>query len=77
MSKGILKDGQYYYAPHRSQWGIWQWHSISDANAPGMVAGGSGTFVKDCPTKEEAREEVYRLNGWASTKPKPTQKHTQ
>lgn len=51
------KDGQYYYAPHRRQWGIWQYHDLGNGNA-------SGTFIKDCPTKEDARKEVYRLNGW-------------
>ena len=53
-----VKDGQYYYAPHRRQWGIWQYHDLGNGNA-------SGTFIKDCPTKEEARKEVYRLNGWS------------
>ncbi len=51
------QDGQYYYAPHCRKWGIWQWHD----NGGGA---GSGTFYKDYPTKEEARKEVYRLNGW-------------
>ena len=51
------KDGEYYYAPHRSLWGIWQCHSKGD----GIFM---DDFVKDCPTKEEARNEVYRLNNW-------------
>ena len=49
----IYKEGQYYYAPHRSSWGIWL---ISGSN--------SGTFIKDCASRDEARREVYRLNGW-------------
>ena len=53
----IPKDGQYYYAPHRSMWGIWQHHIIGD----GMS---EGTFIKDCKTKKEAADEVGRLNGW-------------
>jgi hypothetical protein len=52
------KDGQYYYAPHRRQWGVWQYHDHGNGY-------GSGTFVKDLPTKEDARKEVYRLNGWS------------
>ncbi len=52
-----MRNGQYYYAPHRRLWGIWQNH-----NFDGGVS--SGTFIKDCKTKEEARNEVYRLNGW-------------
>ena len=52
------KEGQYYYAPHRNMWGIWQWHLFNIAD------GGYGKFVKDCPSQEDARREVYRLNGW-------------
>lgn len=57
------KDGQYYYAPHRRSWGIWQYHDHGDGY-------GSGTFIKDLPTKEDARKEVYRLNGWGKSKTK-------
>lgn len=52
-----LKDGQYYYAPHRRRWGVWQHHEQGNNVS-------SGIFIKDFPTKEEARDEVYRLNGW-------------
>ena len=59
------KDGQYYYAPHRRQWGIWQYHSWKNFDGSGnVIEMGTGKFIKDCPTKEEARKEVYRLNGW-------------
>ena len=54
-----MKDGQYYYAPHRSVWGIWCNHNHGNGAS-------SGTFVKDCLTKEEAKNEVYRLNGWST-----------
>lgn len=47
------KDGQYYYAPRRRSWGVWQYKE----NA-------GGTFYNDYFTKEEARREVFRLNGW-------------
>ena len=52
-----IKDGQYYYAPHRKMWGVWKHHDDGKG-------GGYGTFINDFPTKEEARKEVYRLNGW-------------
>lgn len=52
-----LKDGQYYYAPHRRRWGVWQHHEQVDGVSTGI-------FIKDFPTKDEARDEVYRLNGW-------------
>ena len=55
----IRREGEYYYAPHRNLWGIWQWHNFE------IAKGGYGDFVKNCATKKEAREEVYRLNGWS------------
>lgn len=55
------KDGQYYYAPHRRMWGVWKWHRFESG-------GGAGTFYKDFVTKEDARDEVYRLNGWKNRK---------
>lgn len=60
-----VKDGQYYYAPHRRMWGVWQYHDYGNGN-------GSGTFYNDYPTKEEARKEVSRLNGWGEPKNKAT-----
>ena len=57
------KDGQYYYAPHRWSWGIWQYHDHGDGY-------GSGTFIEDCLTKEEARRKVFALNGWGEPKNK-------
>lgn len=51
------KDGQYYYAPHRRQWGVWQHHEMSDGYA-------YGSFIGDFPTRDEARREVFARNGW-------------
>ena len=53
--KAIL--GQYYYAPHRRTFGVWQWTSVNENGA-------SGTFIKDFRSKEEAREYVWQMNGW-------------
>lgn len=52
-----LRDGQYYYAPLRGRWGVWQHHNIGDGFTQGV-------FVCSCNTKEEAAREVYRRNGW-------------
>lgn len=52
-----LKEGQYYYAPRRKRWGVWQHHIQNNGISTGI-------FINDFPTKEEARNEVYRLNGW-------------
>lgn len=61
----IRNDGEYYYAPHRSLWGIWRWNTWKTKDGAGKVIEcGCGEFVKDCVTKKKAREEVYRLNNW-------------
>lgn len=52
-----VKDGQYYYAPHRSLWGVWKaGETVNNAR--------TDDFVKDFLTKEKAREFVYRMNNW-------------
>ena len=52
--KAIL--GQYYYAPHRRSFGVWQWTEVSEN-------GTCGTFIKDFRSKDEAREFVWQQNG--------------
>lgn len=52
-----MTNGQYFYARHRSMWGVWKRDNPNESAR-------SGTFIKDFPTKEEARNEVYKLNGW-------------
>ena len=59
--KAIL--GQYHYAAHRRNWGVWVWTS-------GTETGTSGTFVKDFQSKEEAIEYVWKMNGWGCPKTK-------
>lgn len=59
--KAIL--GQYHYAPHRRSWGVWQYDWVSET-------GTSARFIKDFCTKEEAREYVWKMNGWG----KPSKK---
>ena len=61
IMKAIL--GQYYYAPHRRSFGVWQWTEVSETGA-------CGTFIKDFFTREEAREYVWQMNGWG----KPSRK---
>jgi hypothetical protein len=55
-----MRDGEYYYAPHRRMWGVWQ-RVIPDASPSGTM---TGTFVQDFKTKEEARTFVFKENGW-------------
>ena len=51
-----MKDGEYYYRPHRTHWGVWRNTNTSD--------GARGTFIRDFYTKEEAKRFVYDNNGW-------------
>ena len=55
--------GQYYYAPHRRSFGVWQWTEVSETGA-------CGTFIKDFRSKEEAREYVWQMNGWGTPRTK-------
>lgn len=51
------KEGQLYYAPHRSLWGVWRLgKKVNNVQ--------SNDFVRDFATKEEAREFVYKENNW-------------
>ena len=59
--KAIL--GQYYYAPHRRSFGVWQWTEVSENGA-------CGTFIKDFRSKEEARDYVWQMNGWGTPRTK-------
>nr|DAT98821.1 MAG TPA: hypothetical protein [Caudoviricetes sp.] len=52
---------EYSYAPVGSRWGVYHWvetGSISTADK-----------VDEFPTREEARKECYRLNGWKYKEP--------
>lgn len=51
-----MRNGQYYYRPHRTRWGVWK-NTVS-----GEVT--VGTFIRDFDTKEEARQFVFANNGW-------------
>lgn len=52
-----MNDGLYYYASKRKSWGIWRNKVLENGTS-------YGEFIKEFATKDEARAEVYRLNGW-------------
>jgi len=54
-----MKEGQYYYRPHRSSWGVWKTGRTDEVNGARM-----DEFVDDFPTQEEASAFVYKKNGW-------------
>lgn len=49
--------GRYWFGRHRSNWGIWQYYSVT-------ATGSSSQFIKDVFSYEEAVRETYRLNDW-------------
>lgn len=53
----MVAEGQFYYARHRGLWGVWR----KGATVNGVS---SSDFVKDCVTREQARDLVYSLNNW-------------
>lgn len=50
-----MSSVQYYYAPHRSRWGVWKAGEVINGIA-------INTFVQDFYTKEQARDFVNKMN---------------
>lgn len=57
MPKINVKPGEYYYAPHRSSWGVWRKGETIDNTS-------MDDFIGDFPTKEKAKNFVYKANNW-------------
>lgn len=57
-----LKEGQYYYAPHRSSWGVWK---VGKTGKNGVRM---DDFITDFSTKIQASNFVYKMNGWSDNK---------
>lgn len=59
-----LKSTKYGYCRRGRGWSVYREETWMDkgSSPPGEFT--SGTKVGEYPTKEEARREVYRLNGW-------------
>ena len=51
------KPGQYYYAPHRNMWGVWKRGKENNGVS-------SDEFISDFATKIQARDFVYKMNGY-------------
>ena len=56
-----FKVGQYHYGRHRRQFGVWVCDSVSQHSA-------CCSFGSDFPTREEARQFVWEMNGWGTPK---------
>lgn len=59
---------EYSYEPKGSSWRVIRWEITGNF--------GSGTQVATFPTREEARKECYRLNGWKYTGPRSNSNNT-
>ena len=53
-----VKDGQYYYAPHRRSWGVWRAGKTSYKGIRMDV------FITDFCIKKQAEDFVYKMNKW-------------
>lgn len=53
-----IKEGQYYYARHKSMWGVWK---AGKANPNGSRL---DEFIMDFSTKIQADAFVKKMNGW-------------
>lgn len=56
MMRSNLPEEYYEYRPHGRNWVVYRIRR----DATGSI----GTKIGEFLTKEEARREVYRLNGW-------------
>lgn len=50
------REPEYSYAPRYSHWAVYRWERTGTIR--------TGEKVAEFPTREEARKECYRLNGW-------------
>lgn len=55
MQSGLTPNQKYYYVRRGKRWAVYHC---------------SGTKITDFATMEEARREVFRLNGWKYKEPK-------
>lgn len=63
MTMEQMKEGQFYYAPHRRLWGVWKNHNHGNGTS-------TGEFIADFPSKDSARRFVYKANNWGTPKDK-------
>lgn len=52
-----LREGQYYFAKHRNMWGVWKKRKTVNGVE-------EGEFISDFSTQIQAKNFVYRMNGW-------------
>lgn len=58
-----VKDGQYYYKPHRRSWGVWKAGKTDPKSGVRM-----DDFITDFSTQIQAKNFVYKMNNWGQPK---------
>ena len=53
-----VKEGIFYYARHRRQWGVWKTGKTSESGVR------MDDFISDFPTRVQAEGFVYKMNNW-------------
>lgn len=54
-----VKEGQYFYARHRSLWGVWKVGRTNEKTGVRM-----DDFITDFSTQIQASNFVKKMNGW-------------
>ena len=62
MNISELKEGQYYYAPHRRSWGVWKAGKVGNSGVR------MDDFITDFSTKIQAQNFCYKMNGYTLKK---------
>ena len=60
--KKMSNRPEYTYQPKGSRWAVYQWEKSGNIS--------TGNKVAEFSTREEARKECFRLNGWKYQAPK-------
>lgn len=55
---------EYRYKPHGRCWAVYLFTTYREGDGPSPRLFTTGDKVAEYLTREEARREVYRLNGW-------------
>ena len=59
-----IQEGQYYYHRHRNMWGVWKKGKDNEETHTSI----NDTFIIDFKTEIQAKNFVYKANGWNNKK---------
>ena len=64
LNENIAVRQNYEYCPRGKRWAVYRCTTYSQGSGSSLQLSSSGEKIAEFRTKEEARREVYRLNGW-------------